>query len=141
MYGCIQNSLFSMSAEILSQIKDQDPDTNEILRRWVVLKSIKCSVLPIKETGSSSTSDNKTFSKEYTEELEVKLHTSEQLSKRWRITNILNTDKKQLYREIDRVSRPSTIFEVYASHPTFDIFGNIQYYENHIKRVSVQSND
>jgi hypothetical protein len=141
MYGCIQNSLFSMSAEILSQIKDQDPDTNEILRRWVVLKSIKCSVLPIKETGASSTSDNKTFSKEYTEELEVKLHTSEQLSKRWRITNILNSDKKQLYCEIDRVSKPSTIFEVYASHPTFDIFGNIQYYENHIKRVSVQSND
>lgn len=130
-----------MSAEVLHQIRDQDPDTNEITRRWAVLKPISCSVIPIRESGGSATSDNKDFSKQYLEELEIKMHTSEQLSKRWRITSIKNSSKKELYREIDRISQPSTIFEVYASHPIVDIFGNVQYYENHLKRVMVQSND
>jgi hypothetical protein len=141
MYGCIRSSLFSMSAELLHQIRDQDPDTNEITRRWVVLKPISCAIIPIRESGGSATSDNKNFSKEYTEDLEIKMHTSEQLSKRWRVTNIRNSSKKELYKEIDRISQPSTIFEVYASHPIVDIFGNVQYYENHLKRVMVQSND
>lgn len=141
MYGCIRSSLFSMSAEVLHQIKDQDSDTNEITRRWAVLKPISCAIIPITESGGSATSDNKIFSKEYIEELEIKMHTSEQLSKRWRVTNIKNSSKKELYKEIDRISQPNTIFEVYASHPIVDIFGNVQYYENHLKRVMVQSND
>ncbi len=141
MYGCIRSSLFSMSAEILHQIKDQDSDTNEITRRWVVLKPISCAIIPITESGGSATSDNKIFSKEYIEELEIKMHTSEQLSKRWRVTSIKNSSKKELYKEIDRISQPNTIFEVYASHPIVDLFGNVQYYENHLKRVMVQSND
>lgn len=141
MYGCIRSSLFSMSAEILHQITDQDADSNQIIRRWVTLKPVSCAVVPIRESGGSATSDNKTFSKEYLEELEIKIHTSEQLSKRWRVVNIMNSSKKQLYTEIDRISNPSTIFEVYASHPILDIFGTVQYYENHLKRVMVQSND
>ena len=141
MYGCIRSSLFSMSAEILHQIKDQDSDTNEITRRWVVLKPISCAIIPTTESGGSATSDNKIFSKEYIEELEIKMHTSEQLSKRWRVTSIKNSSKKELYKEIDRISQPNTIFEVYASHPIVDLFGNVQYYENHLKRVMVQSND
>lgn len=141
MYGCIRSSLFSMSAEILHQIKDQDSDTNEITRRWAVLKPISCAIIPITESGGSATSDNKIFSKEYIEELEIKMHTSEQLSKRWRVTSIKNSSKKELYKEIDRISQPDTIFEVYASHPIVDLFGNVQYYENHLKRVMVQSND
>lgn len=141
MYGCIRSSLFSMSAEILHQIKDQDSDTNEITRRWAVLKPISCAIIPITESGGSATSDNKIFSKEYIEELEIKMHTSEQLSKRWRVTSIKNSSKKELYKEIDRISQPNTIFEVYASHPIVDLFGNVQYYENHLKRVMVQSND
>lgn len=130
-----------MSAEILHQIKDQDSDTNEITRRWAVLKPISCAIIPITESGGSATSDNKIFSKEYIEELEIKMHTSEQLSKRWRVTSIKNSSKKELYKEIDRISQPNTIFEVYASHPIVDLFGNVQYYENHLKRVMVQSND
>ena len=141
MYGCIQKSVFNMNADIYYQIESQDPDTNEIDRRWVLLKNIQCMINPIRESGGSATSDNKYFSKEYTEDLETKMHTINQLSKRWRVSNIKNNSGVSLYKEIDRVSQPDTIFEVYSSHPILDIFGNIQYYENHLRRTQVQNND
>jgi len=130
-----------MNADIYKQISDQDENTNAITRRWVLLKNIQCSIMPIRESGGSATSDNKTFNKDYIEELEIKMYTLEKLSKRWRVSSIKNLKNEDLYTEIDRISEPSTIFEVYASHPIFDIFGNIQYYENHLKRTQVQSND
>lgn len=141
MYGCIKSSLFSMSATIYHQHVDQDEKTGSIVRNWSVLKNIQCSVMPIRESGGSATSDNKNFAKEYSEELEIKIYTLEKLSKRWRISNIKNQNREEVYREPDRISSPNTIFEVYASHPIFDIFGNVQYYENHLKRTSVQNND
>lgn len=141
MYGCLQGSVFTMTADIFSQVSEQDESTNAIVRRWVLLKNISCSIIPIRESGGSATSDNKTFGKDYIEELEVKMYTLEKLSKRWRVTSIKNSQKQDLYTEIDRVSEPSTIFEVYASHPIFDMYGNIQYFENHLKRTQVQSND
>jgi hypothetical protein len=130
-----------MTADIYQQISEQDESTNAITRRWVLLKNIQCSIVPIRESGGSATSDNKTFGKEYIEELEVKMYTLEKLSKRWRVSSVKNFKNEELYTEIDRVSNPSTIFEVYASHPIFDIFGNVQYFENHLKRTQVQSND
>lgn len=141
MYGCIKTSLFSMTADVYSQLTDQDENTGEIKRRWVTLKTIPCLVIPIRESGGSATSDNKVFDKQYIEELEVKLHTNEKLNKRWRVSSIKNVKGIPLYTEIDRISNPDTIFEVYASHPIFDIFGNVNYYENHLKRVQVQLND
>lgn len=141
MYGCIQSSLFNMTADIYSQISEQDENTNAINRRWVISKNISCSVIPINESGGSATSDNKTFAKDYIEELEIKMHSLERLSKRWRVSNIKNNQGYHPYVEIDRVSQPDTIFEVYASHPVLDMFGNVQYFENHLKRTQVQSND
>lgn len=130
-----------MTADVYSQLTDQDENTGEIKRRWVTLKTIPCLVIPIRESGGSATSDNKVFDKQYIEELEVKLHTNEKLNKRWRVSSIKNVKGIPLYTEIDRISNPDTIFEVYASHPIFDIFGNVNYYENHLKRVQVQLND
>lgn len=141
MYGCLQSSTLVMTADIYQQISEQDESTNAITRRWVLLKNIQCSIVPIRESGGSATSDNKTFGKEYIEELEIKMYTLEKLSKRWRVSSVKNFKNEELYTEIDRVSNPSTIFEVYASHPIFDIFGNVQYFENHLKRTQVQSND
>jgi len=141
MYGCIQSSVFNMKADIYYQIESQDLNTNEIERKWILLKTIDCSINPIKESGGSTTSDNKYFSKEYTEDLETKMNTMNQLSKRWRVSNIKNNSGASLYKEIDRVSQPDTIFEVYSSHPILDIFGNIQYYQNHLRRTTVQNND
>lgn len=141
MYGCLQSSLFAMTADLYHQITDQDENTNAINRRWVMLKNISCSIIPIRESGGSATSDNKVFDKKYTEELEIKMYTLQKLSKRWRVSSIKSSNGLSLYTEIDRISNPDTIFEVYASHPIFDMFGNIQYFENHLKRTQVQSND
>ncbi len=130
-----------MTADIFDQVTSQDTNTNEIKRSWRIINTIQCMIIPIQESGGSATSDNKLFSKEYIEELEIKMYTMEKLSKRWRVSGIKNQQRQSVYLETDRISSPDTIFEVYASHPIFDIFGNIQYYENHLKRTAVQTND
>lgn len=141
MYGCISGSTFAMTAEVLYQISEQEQETNAIVRRWVILKNIKCNAKTIKETGASVLSDTKTFDKTFNEELEIKINTLEKLSKRWRVTSIKNSNGEKIFTEIDRISNPDTIFEVFSSKPIFDIFGNITHYENHLRRTSVQSND
>lgn len=141
MYGCIQGSFLTMNASLYHQLNEQDEVTNEIIRKWSFLKNIQCSVSTIKETGASVSTDTKIFDKEYLEELETKMFTFEKLSKRWRVAEIKNSSGISIYTEIDRISEPSTVFEVYSSHPVLDMFGNIQYYENHLKRVTVQKDD
>lgn len=141
MYGCISNSTLTMTAEVLYQISGQDEQTNAIVRRWTHLKNIKCNAQSIKETGASVISDNKSSGMKFQEDQEIKIFTSERLSKRWRISSIKNSHGTSLFTEIDRVSSPDTIFEVYASKPVFDMFGNVSYYDNHLRRVTVQSND
>lgn len=141
MYGCIQGSFLTMNASLYHQLNEQDEVTNEIIRKWSFLKKIDCSVTAIKETGSSVSTDNKVFDKEYLEELEAKMYSLEKLSKRWRVSDIKNSSGINIYTEIDRISEPSTVFEVYSSHPVLDMFGNVQYYENHLKRVAVQKDD
>ena len=138
MYGCIQSSLYNMTADVYEQKTHQDPSTNEIKRDWYLSNTIPCLIVPIKESGGSATSDNKVFNVEYIEELEIKMYTSKRLSKRWRISGIKNNQRESMYTEIDRAADPDTTFEVFASHPIFDLFGNIQYYENHLKRTQVQ---
>lgn len=138
MYGCIQSSLYNMTAELYEQKTSQDQSTFEIKREWQLYDIIPCMIVPIRESGGSATSDNKVFTAEYIEELEIKMYTSKRLSKRWRVSAIKNNNRESMYTEIDRASDPDTVFEVFASHPIFDIFGNVQYYENHLKRVQVQ---
>lgn len=138
MYGCIQSSVYNMTADIYKQKTKQDAETFEIKRSWHLLENIPCMIVPIRESGGSATSDNKVFRSEYIEELEIKMYTSKRLSKRWRVAGIKNFNRESLYTEIDKVSDPDTVFEVFASHPIFDIFGNIQYFENHLKRTQVQ---
>ena len=116
-----------------------------IKRKWVYSQTIPCRIEPIKSQGATNRADNKSFETsgrdEYTENLQVKLKTTVAMSKRWRISSIRSSNGQPVFFEIDQLNQPDTIFEVTASHPIMDPFGNTTHYEITLMRIPVQDND
>ncbi len=137
-------SIMNMYADIYKQEAVQDPNTGAVVRKWVYSKTIKCKIEPVRMRGSSK-GDNKSFAKtsdmEYDEKIQLKMYSSELMSKRWRIENIKTSKKKPIFIEIDKIDQPNTIFEVTASHAEIDPFGNTTYFASILVRSEVQSND
>lgn len=136
-------SIMNVKADIYTQTNSQDPNTGAITRQWVYYKTIQCKVEPIKSAGASTRGDSKTFAKSgdafgYVEKLQLKIKTTQLLSKRWRIENIRSSDNQQVFVEIDRNGKPDSIFEVFSSHAVLDPFGKVSYFEANLQRVPVQ---
>lgn len=139
-------SIMNVKADIYRQTNTQDPNTGAIIRGWNFFKTIQCKVEPIKVGGASTRSDNKTFAQSgdafgYSEKLQLKIKTTELLSKRWRIENIRSSDNQQVFVEIDKNGKPDSMFEVFSSHAVLDPFGKVSYFEATLQRVQVQTND
>lgn len=135
-------SIMNMSADVYTQQNTQDENTGAIVRGWVYSHTIRCKVEPM----TSTKGDNKVFSPYtsdtgYKEGLQLKVKSTQLLSKRWRLENIKTSDNKQVFVEIDKYDQPDSIFEVYSSHAVLDPFGKLAYYEAVVQRTPVQSND
>jgi hypothetical protein len=147
MLNSFITSIMNMKADIYKQQNFQDSSTGAISREWVYEKTIPCKIEPIQARGTNTKGDSKGFSStqnaqaEYNEGLQIKLKSTELLSKRWRINTIRSSDNQQVFIEIDRYNQPDTIFEVMSSHAVLDPFGKISYYETILVRVPVQDND
>ena len=138
-------SIMNVKADIYKQTNTQDPNTGAIVRQWSYFKTVQCKVEPVGSNGTSTRSDSKTFAATgdsigYSEKLQLKIKTTELLSKRWRIENIRSSDNKQVFVEIDKNGKPDSIFEVYSSHGVLDPFGKVSYFEAVLQRVPVQNN-
>lgn len=139
-------SIMNMSADVYTQQNTQDENTGAIIRGWVYSHTIRCKVEPIKTSSTSTRGDNKAFATSgadagYSEKLQLKVKSTQLLSKRWRLENIKTSDNKQVFIEIDKYNQPDSIFEVYSSHAVLDPFGKLAYYEAVVQRTPVQHND
>jgi hypothetical protein len=136
-------SIMNVKADVYKQTNSQDQNTGAITRQWQFFNTIQCKVEPIKAGGASTRGDSKTFDKGptggYAEKLQLKIKTTQLLSKRWRIQNIRSSDNKQVFVEIDVNGQPDSIFEVYSSHAVLDPFGKVNYYEATLQRVPLQT--
>lgn len=135
----------NIKADIYVQQNTQDPDTGEVKRQWLYEKTIPCKIEPIKVSSNAGNDNAKSFGvgpgREYSEHLQLKIKCLDQLSKRWRVTAIMSSDGKSVYKEIDKYDSPDMIFEVTSSHAVLDPFGVISYHEAMLQRVVVQDND
>jgi len=141
------SSIMNMKADVLTQQNVQDDNTGTISRQWVYEKTMQCKIEPFKTSGTSTRSDNKSFTPGnnatagYDEGLMIKVKSLQLLSKRWRVSGIRSSNGKKVFVEIDKYDQPDTIFEVTSSHAVLDPFGKISYYESTLRRVPVQNND
>ena len=145
MFTSLVGSIMNMTADIYVQKNTQTAGSGKISREWVYDRTVVCKVEPIKTKGSSSRSDNKTFSggkfDEYSEKLQLKMKVMENVSKRWRISSVRTNDGKPVFVELDKYDQPDTIFDVTASHAVLDPFGKISYYDVTLQRVEIQNDN
>jgi hypothetical protein len=141
IYGGVSTGLLNMTADVYIQQNEQDSATGAVKRTWAFFKKVQCHVDIINSQGASTPDNDKVFGKEYVQEEKIRLKTSEQLSKRMRITNIRNRSDRVLFLEFDQVDTPPTIFEIDSHHPRLDPLGNVLYFESNLRRLGVQSND
>jgi hypothetical protein len=138
MYGGISYGLLNMTCDVYVQKQSQDPNTGGIIRDWVFSKKIICHIDIITSTGAATPDNFKDFGFMYVEEEKIRLKTKDQLSKRFRITNIKNRSGEVVFSEKDKIDSPPTIFEIDSHHPRLDPLGNILYHESNLRRVGVQ---
>lgn len=131
----------NMKADIYVQQRGQDINTGAITRQWVYEKTIQCKIETVKNRGSSSR-NNKVFTKtasgDYDEKVQLKMHSLEPMSKRWRIENVRTSDNKPIFIEMDIISQPDTKFEIVGSNAILDPFGKITYYDSILIRNEIQ---
>ena len=136
-------SIMNMKADVYVQQNNQNADTGAVERTWLYTTTLNCKIEPIKSGGASTRGDNKQFDHAsiggYAEKLQLRMKTTELLSKRWRIQNVKSSDGQSVFVEMDRIGDPDMIFEVFSSHAVLDPFGKINYYEAVLQRVPVQT--
>jgi hypothetical protein len=101
MINSLTGSIMNMKCDIYTQQNSQT-SSGAIQRSWVYHTTIDCRIEPIKGGKSVNTADNKSFDKDYEENLELKLKSATPLSKRYRITAIKSNNGEIIYKEIDR---------------------------------------
>jgi hypothetical protein len=141
MYGGIKYGLLNMTADIYKQQNVQDPESGAIKREWVYWKRIPIHIDIISTEGTSISDNYKSFTEQYNEVEKIKMKSVELLSKRYRVTNIVNKSGEKLFVENDQIDSPSTIFDIESHHPRLDPLGNVLFYESNLRRSQVQSNE
>lgn len=143
MMNSLIGSIMNMKADVYIQQGTQTNSGN-IAREWVYDRTIDCRVEPI-ALGNSRRTDTKLYDygtdSAYIENLQLKMKSPIQISRRSRISAIRSNTGEVVYKEVDRYGQPDMIFEVMANRAEIDPLGNISYYETTLNRVEVQRND
>lgn len=160
MVVCLTSARFNMKADILrasgpvfnpdpadpddeekgTWTSVQDPDSGEIIRKWVpagdnpdtpgevednVLDSFKCVARGIVDGGIRVAGTTERFSEVYegVDYVKIWFPAKVEISRRDRITNIRTKGGQILWREEERADRAPTVFSVVGVTPIIDPFG------------------
>jgi hypothetical protein len=135
--GCMTGANFTMLADVYVPHISQDSKTKEIVNSWVFDRTIKCYATSIETDSASDAASGKKFNDRYREYELIKIHTTQRLSKRTRLSAIRNAKGNVVWVEPEREDAP-TVFEVQGATAYFDPFGLVLKYEVMCRRVEVQ---
>lgn len=138
LYGCLQSSTYTMLVDIMELNISQNYQTGEIVREWVVAETIQCFAKAIITADASNTDTGKVFTKTFKQKQSIKLKSTYKISSRKKITNVRNAANQVVLFSEDKIDDSPTVYDVEASSPVFDPFGNIVYYETLLYRSDVQ---
>lgn len=140
MFDCLNSAFFTMKFDLQSLAVTQNATNMQFIKTWTTSKAnIPGLVEPLVSVSASKGVSGKRFETlDYTETQYFKLHTSERLSKRDRITNVRDVNGNKIFIEMDVNGDPATIFEVVGETPVMDPFGDVNHWTYLVNRVEVQ---
>ena len=133
------DSVLSMSLDVYRQFEAQDPDTGAIVREWSYYKTVSCHAKGvISNSATTRSSDKQIFSNKYTNDQIIQVRTSEKLTAREKVTNIMDNNGNVIWQEINFPTETPTVFEVMGTTPITDPFGRVIGYNSAMKRSENQ---
>lgn len=136
--GTIFDVGYNMKADLLKMdaghpVRDESGEIVRTPDKWVPDKTIDCMARAAKGTGVRFTPSREEWLEQgYKDEEFVMLFTKERVSKRYRVTNIKDSEGNLAWTNDDGTA---TLFNVNGSIPFFDPFGNIIQYQIVLARV------
>ena len=139
MVSCLAAAGYTMKADVWGQVNSIDPSTNETVREWRFLKTIKCKVVPYTDGGIHGAGTGEKFDDLYTNQDYARLRSSQGLLKRQRITNIRNARTNVVLWADEESDDTPTMFNVDGSIPiTNPLSGGINEYLSMLSRAEVK---
>jgi hypothetical protein len=136
----IIDSVLSMKMDVYKQVDYQDSNTGALKREWQYDRSMACHAKGvISNSASTRTGDKQVLSNRYTNDQILQIRTTEKVSLREKITNILGSDGTSIWVEANFPTDTPTVFEVMGSTPMTDPFGTVVGYNTTVKRSENQT--
>lgn len=128
-----------MKADIYIQ-KNCQSDSGTITRQWLYEKTISCRAEALTQYRFAMKKIDQS-PEGFVDNVDIRIKTTQPLSRRWRISGIKSNDGQSVFREMDKISEDDTIFEIKSVLPVVDPLGKTSYYEVILRRATVQNND
>lgn len=128
-----------MTADIYTLSASQDPASGKITKDWKFDRTIDCYAQSIESEKASDTPAGNKFRREYKQHEIIAIKCQEDLSSRVRISNVKTRSGQLLWTESEQIDPQATMFEVNASVPRLDPFGDVIEYEVMATRVEIQN--
>jgi hypothetical protein len=133
------DSVLSMSLDVYRQTDSQDPNTGAIRKEWIFIKRLPCHAKGIiSNSASARNSDRQVFNNKYLNDQVIQVRTSERLTLREKVTNIVDSSGTPIWIELNTPTDTPTVFEVIGTTPITDPFGKAIGYNSTMKRSENQ---
>jgi hypothetical protein len=132
------DGLMTMKMDVYRQSERQDSNTGAMIREFSYIKTIDCYARGVITESRNRSNDNQKFSNKYSNNQYIEVRTSDRLTARDKIKNIVDANGKAIWYELNYPSDTDTVFDVIGTTPIADPFGNVVGYNSSLQRAENQ---
>ena len=138
MVSCIAAAAYIFFADVLVAEDEQNEETGESESHWVFDHTVKCYVFPYLDGGIRGAGTNERYTEYYWNDEFLRIKTSLELDKSWRITNIRRRKNgKVIYQE--ELDGAPTVYNINGSAPVINpLTGNADEWLSTMERAQIQ---
>jgi hypothetical protein len=132
------DGLMTMKMDVYRQSERQDSNTGAMIREFSYIKTIDCYARGVITESRNRSNDNQKFSNKYSNNQYIEVRTSDRLTARDKIKNIVDVNGKAIWYELNYPNDTDTVFDVIGTTPIADPFGNVVGYNSSLQRAENQ---
>jgi len=134
----IVDGLMTMKMDVYRQSERQDPNTGAMIREFSYIKTIDCYARGVITENRNRSNDSQKFSNKYSNNQYIEVRTSERLTARDKVKNIVDVNGKPIWYELNYPNDTDTVFDVVGTTPIAEPFGNVVGYNSSLQRAENQ---
>ena len=134
----VVDGLMTMKMDVYRQSERQDPNTGAMFREFSYIKTIDCYARGVITESRNRSNDNQKFSNKYSNNQYIEVRTSERLTARDKVKNIVDVNGKPIWYELNYPNDTDTVFDVVGTTPIAEPFGNVVGYNSSLQRAENQ---